>query len=267
LDRTSHKLFFWPPTKFDPAGAMLSNATSALSLANGTANISFTGFAFRHSRGAGVAAIGPERFELDSCEVTDTGGEGVSIGAEPGTDVRYSEPLGSSHRVTNCTITRTGLAGVVVSCGRRANLEACGALISDNHISDFGRWGLCYEPGIALAGVGVVAAHNRVERGPVSDFRPCPPTVSLLRKGSETPCDSDSFWCDSDTDFSQHLGLSAAGNDHLFSRNIVSDVCLETWDTGALYVGGDWSYYNNSAIENLFFGVGRPGVHCNSPTT
>jgi beta-D-xylosidase 4 len=230
MDAREKKLFFWPPTSFDPTKVLLSNATSILSLANGTANVSVQGFAFRHSRGAGVAAIGPERFELDRCEVTDTGGEGVSIGAEPGTDVRYSEPLGGSHRVTNSTISRTGLAGVVVSCGRRRTLEACNALVSDNHISNFARWGLTYQPGIALAGVGVVAEHNRIERGP-------------------------------------HLGLSAAGNDHVFSRNVISDVCLETWDTGALYVGGDWSYYNNSVIENLFFNVGRPNVHCNSPTT
>jgi hypothetical protein len=230
LDQQASKLYFWPPTSFDPTEVLLSNATSVLSLANGTANVSIQGFAFRHSRGAGVAAVGPERLELDRCEVTDTGGEGVSIGADPGTDVRYSEPLGSSHRVTNTTISRTGLAGIVVSCGRRQTLEPCNALISDNHISNFARWGLTYNAGIALAGVGVIAAHNRVEQGP-------------------------------------HLGLSAAGNDHVFSRNVVSDVCLQTWDTGALYVGGDWSHYNNSAIENLFFNVGRPGVHCNSPIT
>ena len=191
MDARARKLLFWPPTSFDPTKVLLSNATSILSLANGTANVSVQGFAFRHSRGAGVAAIGPERFELDHCEVTDTGGEGVSIGAEPGTDVRYSEPLGGSHRVTNSTISRTGLAGVVVSCGRRRTLEACNALVSDNHISNFARWGLTYQPGIALAGVGVVVEHNRIERGP-------------------------------------HLGLSAAGNDHVFSRNVISDVCLET---------------------------------------
>ena len=70
LDQRSAKLFFWPPPlppstpeppspaaaaagrqpprgSFDPAAAMLSNATNALSLGNGTANVSFHGFAFR----------------------------------------------------------------------------------------------------------------------------------------------------------------------------------------------------------------------------
>lgn len=234
LDRHTRKVFFWPPSAsldgIGPEVVRLTNATSVLSLSAGTSDVTFRGFAFRYSRGACVAAVDAHRFTLDRCEVTDAGGEGVSIGSTPGTDVRYSTPAGSHHRVTNSTIRNTGLAGVVMSCGDRKSLTSCGGLASDNSITDFGRHQYTYSAAVAVAGVGVTVANNRVKGG-------------------------------------YHLALSCAGNGHQLERNVISDVCLETWDTGALYVGGDWSYYGSMFTDNLLYRIGRPGVACNSPTT
>ena len=43
-------------------------------------------------------------------------------------------------------------------------------------------------------------------------------------------------------------------------------VCVTSFcGSGALYAGGDWSYYNNTVAKNLFFNIGRKNVTC-TPT-
>jgi hypothetical protein len=87
------------PGTFDPGAVRITNASTVLSVNPGTANVSFSGFAFRYARGACVAATGPARLMFDQCEVSDAGAEGISIGATPGSDIRHSEPAGHGARI------------------------------------------------------------------------------------------------------------------------------------------------------------------------
>ena len=104
--------------------------------------------------GAAVTATG-QRLVLDLCEVTDAGAEGVSIGAEEhqggGEPSHDTGVAGVSHQITRSSVARTGLAGVVVSCGDRETLSPCNAVIADNNISNFGMIGYTYNAGVALA--------------------------------------------------------------------------------------------------------------------
>ena len=53
------------------------------------------------------------------------------------------------------------------------------------------------------------------------------------------------------------MAIHLHGNDHLVERNEIHDVCLETDDSGAIYLGQDPTYRGNRVRHNFIHDIGN----------
>jgi len=126
---------------------------------------------------------------------------------------------GTKNGVTGCEIRDAGDGGVSLSGGDRMTLTPAGNFVENCNIHDFSRWDRTYRPGIVMTGVGDRIAHNHIHHAP-------------------------------------HAGIIAGGNDHIVEFNDVHDICLETGDAGAFYMGRDWTQRGNEVRYNYFHNLG-----------
>ncbi|MEZ6049468.1 MAG: right-handed parallel beta-helix repeat-containing protein [Planctomycetaceae bacterium] len=132
--------------------------------------------------------------------------------------------LGRECVVQHCHIRNMGEWGISITGGDRNTLTPAGHLALSNHIHHFGRLFRTYRPGIAVYGVGIRVAHNLIHDGP-------------------------------------HNAIQLGGNDHLIEFNEVHNVCFETGDVGAFYMGRDWSARGTVIRHNFFHDISGPGLY------
>ncbi|MBT5876610.1 MAG: right-handed parallel beta-helix repeat-containing protein, partial [Candidatus Latescibacteria bacterium] len=131
---------------------------------------------------------------------------------------------GRRHSVDGTDIYNTGEGGVKLWGGDRISLTAGGHEACNNHVYDFGRLYRTYRPAFSLQGVGNRVAHNKIHEGP-------------------------------------HNAIQLKGNDHMIEFNEIFDVCFETGDVGAFYMGRDWTEQGVIIRYNHFHDVKGPGLH------
>jgi hypothetical protein len=131
---------------------------------------------------------------------------------------------GTACGVHRCTIHQTGEGGIVLHGGDRPSLTPGEHYADDNHIHAFGRLYRTYRPAVRITGVGNRITHNRIHDGP-------------------------------------HNAIQLNGNDHLIEYNEIYDVCYETGDVGAFYMGRDWSERGTVIRYNYFHDIRGPGLH------
>ena len=117
--------------------------------------------------------------------------------------------------VAHCDLTGLGSRGIELIGGDRKALVAAGLYADDNHIWEYSRWPRTYQPGVAVEGVGARVSHNLIEKAP-------------------------------------HNAILLSGNDHVLEYNDVKDVCLETGDSGAVYMGQNLTMRGNRILYNRF---------------
>jgi hypothetical protein len=127
---------------------------------------------------------------------------------------------GSACRVISCDIRHVGSTGLNLTGGDRATLTPANHEAINNDISHFARHCRTYRPAIQLYGVGLRVAHNRMSHGP-------------------------------------HSAIHFAGNDHLIERNEIHHMVLETDDSGAIYIGRDWTARGHIVRYNYFHHCGN----------
>ncbi|MHC4207969.1 MAG: right-handed parallel beta-helix repeat-containing protein, partial [Planctomycetota bacterium] len=131
---------------------------------------------------------------------------------------------GSNNSVVGCDIYRTAEGGVSMSGGDRKTLRPAGHRAENNHIHHFGRIYRTYRPAVAVSGVGNHVAHNVIHDGP-------------------------------------HNAIQLGGNDHIIEFNEIYNVCFETGDVGAFYMGRDWTARGTIIRHNYFHHIKGPGLH------
>ena len=131
---------------------------------------------------------------------------------------------GSRHSVVGCDIYHTGEGGISLSGGDRITLTPADHLAANNHIRQFGRIYRTYRPAVGVNGVGIRVVHNLIHDGP-------------------------------------HNAIQLSGNDHLIEFNEIYDVCYETGDVGAFYMGRDWTARGTIIRHNFFHDIRGPGLH------
>lgn len=122
---------------------------------------------------------------------------------------------GKGHGVLSSDISHTGDGGVVLSGGDRKTLAPAGHFVINTHFQQFSRWSRTYRPAVQLGGVGHKIRHNRMHHG-------------------------------------SHNAIQLSGNDHLVELNEIHDVCTETGDVGAIYMGRDWTMRGTVIRHNYF---------------
>ena len=136
---------------------------------------------------------------------------------------------GFRHTVTSCDVYNIGETAIDVTGGNRTTLERCDHAILNNHIHHFAEWVRCYRPGVKVSGVGVRIANNHIHDAP-------------------------------------HNAVLLSGNEHLIEKNNIHDVCYETGDSGAFYMGRDWTERGNVIRYNrihhtLGHGLGSRAIY------
>ncbi len=122
---------------------------------------------------------------------------------------------GTKHRIERCRISETGDGAIVLNGGERKSLTPGDNYVHDCHLYRFSRWSRTYRPGVLISGVGNRIAHCLIEDAP-------------------------------------HSAIILGGNEHLIEYNEIRQVCMETGDAGAFYMGRDYTQRGNMVRYNYF---------------
>jgi len=122
---------------------------------------------------------------------------------------------GIKHRIEKCEISETGDGAVILDGGERKSLTPGDNWAYNCHLYRFSRWSRTYRPGVLITGVGNHIAHNLIEDAP-------------------------------------HSAIILGGNEHIIEFNEIRQVCMETGDAGAFYMGRDFTQRGNIVRYNYF---------------
>ncbi len=153
LDRSSGKLYFWPPTPIDRGQATVSLVRGLVTMAD-TSHVELRGLTLEGCQGTAVSINGGQGCRVVGCTVRNTGSFAVRVEG------------GSDHGVIGCDMEQMGDGGVVLHGGDKRTLTHAGHFAENNHIHHFSRWNPMYKVGIELFGVGLRASHNLVHHAP-----------------------------------------------------------------------------------------------------
>ncbi len=153
LDRTSGRLYFWPPSSMDQGTAMVSLLPGIITVTNASF-ITLQGFVLEGCQGTALAISGGASNTVKACTVRNVGKNGIRIANSPGSGV------------TGCDIYYCGDSGVTLSGGDRPTLTPGGLYAEHNHLHHWSRWNPVYHAGITLSGVGHRVAHNLIHDAP-----------------------------------------------------------------------------------------------------
>lgn len=131
---------------------------------------------------------------------------------------------GMRHHIDRCFVCKTGTGGVVVEGGDRKTLKACGHEITNNEITDIGIRQRTHAYNVHISGVGIRLAHNEIRNAP-------------------------------------HQAIGLGGNDHIIEYNKIINVCQESDDCGAFYMGRNPSERGNIIRYNYWQDTGGPLSH------
>ncbi len=112
-------------------------------------------------------------------------------------------------------VVHTGEGGISLDGGDRKTLTPGRNFVENCRIHDYSRWARTYRPGVGIDGVGNRIAHDLIYDAP-------------------------------------HNAILLGGNDHVIEYNEVHDVCKQTGDSGAFYMGRDWTMRGNVVRFNYF---------------
>jgi hypothetical protein len=126
---------------------------------------------------------------------------------------------GTHHKVISCDIYHNGDGGISLNGGDRLTLTPGYHSALNNHIMDYSRWSRTYRPAVMVSGVGNHVANNHIHDAP-------------------------------------HTGIQLGGNEHVIEYNHIHDVCQETGDVGAFYMGRDWTQRGVRVRYNFFHHIG-----------
>ncbi len=127
---------------------------------------------------------------------------------------------GYSNIIRSCDIYNLGQGGISLNGGDRKSLISANNLAINNHIHHYGIFQRTYAPGIGVNGCGQIVKNNRIHDAP-------------------------------------HNAVLYGGNEHLFEKNEVYRVVLETGDAGAFYSGRDWTSQGNILRHNYIHHLGE----------
>jgi parallel beta-helix repeat protein len=205
FDRATQTLYFWPPSPLVDGDVVVSTLRGIVTLQD-TTNVMVRGFTAEMCRGDAVHVLGGAHNVIAGCTVRNTHEFGIVITG------------GRDNGATGNDVSDTGLGGISLGGGDRATLTPAGNYAVNNHIHHFGRVLKCYQPGVAVGGVGQRVAHNLIHDGP-------------------------------------HCAIMFSGNEHVIAYNDIHHVCWESSDAGALYAASDWASRGNVIAYNKFHDI------------
>jgi len=126
---------------------------------------------------------------------------------------------GMGNGVRACDVFNLGRSGISLGGGDRKTLAPAKNLAVNNHVHHYGIFQRTYAPGIGVNGCGQIVRNNCIHDAP-------------------------------------HNAVLYGGNEHLFERNEIYRVVMETGDAGAFYTGRDWTSQGNVLRHNYIHDLG-----------
>jgi len=206
LDRTSGRLYFWPPEPPREGDARVSIAESLIVMQD-VSHVTIRGLTLEDARGTAVTIDGGSCVTLAGCTIRNIGCRALAING------------GDHHSAVSCDIYNLGDGGIALTGGNRPTLSPGGHVLENCDIHDFSRTVRTYTPGVVVSGVGHAIRHNRIHDAP-------------------------------------HMGIGLHGNEHVIEYNELSNLCTDTDDAGAFYMGRDWTERGNVLRYNYFHDIG-----------
>jgi hypothetical protein len=225
LDRDTGVLYFWPPASIYKGDTEVSILTTPLITLTDASHVILDGLTIECGRGCGVQIVGGDHNLLVHCTLRNFGEYAASIGDDTQNyqNAIYANTLlnrqsGSHNGIEECAIYNTGSGGVLLGGGDRQTLTPGGNFVIGCTIHDYNRWDFTYRAGVNIDGVGNLIAYNAIYNAP-------------------------------------HNAILLSGNNHLIEFNDIHDVCLDTGDAGAFYMGRDLSMRGNTVRYNYFHNI------------
>ncbi|MEU6718081.1 right-handed parallel beta-helix repeat-containing protein [Nonomuraea sp. NPDC046802] len=154
LDRSTGKLYLYPPADLGTMSTRLTQHTTPLITMDGADHVTFADLTLGESRGTAISSTGGSDNLVLSCVFAFLGGRAVLFAG------------GSRNGVVGCEIHDTGIGGVVIDSGDRPTLTPGEGYVENNRIHAFARWQPNYAPAVQVHGVGNRVAHNEIHDAP-----------------------------------------------------------------------------------------------------
>jgi hypothetical protein len=154
LDRSSGRLYLWPPADMAGAQIELSTLNAPLIVLKNAEHIVIRGFTLEAGLSEGILVSGGKSNRIESCEVRNLRELGIRVEG------------GFGHSISDCAIHDTGTGGLALVGGDRKTLTPAGHEAVNNRIWRFSQHQFTYASGISLSGVGNRAAHNEIFDAP-----------------------------------------------------------------------------------------------------
>lgn len=162
LNRTTGKLYWYPPEGIDPNEAKVSltcfSEPFMLEITD-CAHVRFEGLTFCEGRGSAVRITNGTHNLLSGCRIERFGVDGVHITG------------GTCHGAVGCYLSALGHGGFKITGGDRKTLSPCDHFVEHTVVEHFSLFQRTYEPAIYLEGCGARIAHNRFRYSSSSAMR------------------------------------------------------------------------------------------------
>jgi hypothetical protein len=152
LNRTTGKLYWYPPKDIDPAQAdirLTCLASPYMLTIDNCSYLTLEGLTFREGRGTALLIRGGTRNLLSGCRIERFGRDGVHI------------IEGTEHGATGCYLSTLGHGGFKITGGDRRTLAPAGHFVEHTVVENFSIFQRTYEPAVHLTGCGTRIANNR----------------------------------------------------------------------------------------------------------
>jgi hypothetical protein len=162
LNRTTGRLYWYPPEGIDPNRAEVSltcfGEPYMLEITD-CAYVTFEGLTFREGRGSAVIISGGTHNLLSGCRIERFGRDGVHIAG------------GTHHGASGCYLSTFGHGGFKISGGDRKTLTPCEHFVEHTVVENFSLFQRTYEPAVHLDGCGMRIANSRFRYSSSSAMR------------------------------------------------------------------------------------------------
>lgn len=210
LDREHRILRLIPLHGAADAKFTLATLTNAFVTLNGCNNIKFENliFEFAHAPQGAMNIANAQGVTIAHCQFSNLGYKALNVS---GRDILIS----------HSQFYNLGTSGISLVGGDRASLTRSNIIVDGCDIHHFGRFQMCYCPGVSMYGCGHTVRN--------SSFHDAP-----------------------------HSAILYYGNDHHILSNEFSRVLLQTHDAGAIYEGRNASELGELIEGNYFHDLGNP---------
>lgn len=154
LDRTTGKLYLWPPAPLEQAEVTFPELAKPMVSLTDVAHLQFRGLVFECARAGAVAVNGGSQVEIAGCTVRNVGGTGIAIQG------------GDHHTVRSCDIYEVAGTGISLQGGDRKTLARGDHAVENCHIHHFARVRKTYQPAVQMGGVGNRISHCLIHDAP-----------------------------------------------------------------------------------------------------